>query len=150
MAIDDLTPEAIDALIETRHPVVGLRFPPRGLQPYHAWLIQSLHHLAESSMGHLRVVTDDASTATVRVMPGRLTLSGQVLDYPGEAVDLSLFNNDTVYLWLEDQAGVATIGTAAEAAGWPGGTHLKLAEVTLAAGSISAMLDRRIENVFQA
>lgn len=150
MTIRDLSSDQITELVGTRHAVTGVEFPPAGLQPYHEWLVRQLHHLAESSAGNLRVVPDDTAQTTVRVMPGRASIGGVALVYGGGAIDLATYNNDTAYLWLEDDSGAASIGIATDAAGWPGSAHIKLAEVTLAAGVIVEILDRRFETMLSA
>ncbi len=149
MTIRDLSSDQITDLVGTRHQTTGVEFPPAGLQPYHEWLVRQLHHLAESSCGALRVVRDDESATTVRVMPGRASVDDAVLAYDGGVFDLAAYNNDAAYLWLEDDSGSASIGIASSGSGWPGGAHLKLAEVTLAAGAISDILDRRFEAVLR-
>lgn len=148
MSIKELSPDEIDALIGARHPVTGIEYPPNGLQPYYHWLIRALHLISESTIGAFRIAADDASATAVRVAPGRASLSGVVLDYPGGDVDLSGFNNDTAFVWLYDNAGSAAIGTATDATGWPGLTHLKLAEVMIASGEITQIIDRRIDHLF--
>lgn len=147
MTVQDLTDQQIDALANTRHAVTGIAYPPDGLQPYYQWLMRTLHLLAEASCGPLRVAQDDASPTTVAIAPGRASISGAALAYGGGTIDLAAYNNDTAYLWLYDDAGSAAIGVAAASAGWPGGAHIKLAEVTLAAGSVTGILDRRFETI---
>ncbi len=148
MSIQELSPDEIDALVGTRHPVTGVEYPPNGLQPYYHWLIRALHLLSESSIGAFRVAKEETSGTTVRVAPGRATLSGVVLGYPGGNIDLSGFNNDTAYVWLHNNAGSPAVGTAPDATGWPGTTHLKLAEVTIASGQVTQIIDRRIDHLF--
>ena len=148
MSIKELTPDEIDALVGTRHPVTGVEYPPNGLQPYYYWLIRALHLISESSVGALRVAAEATSATAVQVSPGRASISGVVLDYSGETIDLSGFNNDTAYVWLYNNAGSLAIGTATDAAGWPGVTHLKLAEVVIASGEITQIIDRRIDHLF--
>ncbi|MEE9212614.1 MAG: hypothetical protein V3U29_08175 [Phycisphaeraceae bacterium] len=148
MAIEELTTEQIAGLVGTRHGTTGFEYPPNGLQPYYEWLVRTLHLLAESSAAALRVDRDDASDTTVRIAPGRATLTGTVLVYAGGTTDLTTFNNDTAYIWLFDNGGAAAVGVGTDAAGWPTGTHLKLAEVTLNAGQITDILDRRFETIF--
>lgn len=149
MAIQTLTLEQAVALIDQRHPRTGFAYPRPGAQPYFEWLIATLELLAEASAGDLRVVRDDASPTTVRIMPGRASIAGVVLEHPGETIDLAPFNNDTSLLWLEDDAG-PTVGSADAATGWPAGTHIPLAEVTLDAGEITDVLDRRFETILKA
>lgn len=141
----DLTPDEAADLIDTRDPVTGLVYPPAGLQPYHDWLVQSIHRLAASSAGALRVVRGDASDTSVHIAPGRATVDGIVLVYAGGDLELGAYNNDTTLVWLEDDSGSALIGAADDATGWPGGAHLKLAEVTLAGGAVTSITDRRFE-----
>ncbi len=148
MPIQELTSDQIDSLVGTRHPSTGIEYPPNGLQPYYYWLLRALHLLSESSFGELRVAEDDSSVTAIQIAPGRVTISGVVLVFPGQINDLSLFNNDTVNVWLRDNAGSPEVGVNADASGWPVTPHIKLAKVTLAAGVISSILDRRFETVF--
>jgi len=147
MPTKDLTLDELQALVGTRHAVTDFEYPPNGLQPYYQWLMNTLHLLAESSLGALRVSASDASDTSIRIAPGRATVSGVVLDFAGQTSDLAAYNNDTAYIWLQDNAGSPQIGIGADASGWPAGAHLKLAEVTLASGQITQILDRRIEQV---
>jgi len=149
MTIQELSNAEIAERVGTRHTSTGIEYPPSGLQPYYQWLVRTLHLLAESSAAALRVADDDTNATTVRVMPGRATVGGVVLAYPGGMLDLAPFNNDTAYLWLEDDGG-ATIEAASDQAGWPADAHIKLAEVTLAGGAITSILDRRFETILKA
>ncbi len=121
MAIEQLTPEQIDELVGTRHATTGIEYPAEGLQPYYQWLVRALHALAERSAGALCVAEDDVNATTVNIAPGRASISSVVLDYAGGAIDLSSYNNDIAYLWLEDNAGSASIAHASDASGWPAG-----------------------------
>ena len=150
MAIRELTSQEIADLVQTRHGTTGFEYPANGLQPYYEWLVRSLHLLGEASAAALRVDRDDANETTVTIAPGRAALDDVVMDYGGGTMDLAVYNNDTAYLWLFDNAGAATIGAGAAASGWPTSTHLKLAEVTLAAGQITAVVDRRFEAMLTA
>lgn len=148
MAMQELTPEQIDTLAETEHPLAGFAYPRIGLQPYYHWLIRTLHRLGESSAGWLRVGVDDSSHVAVRVTPGGVTINGQALHYAGGVVDLGALNNDTALLWLYDADGDATVGAGAASAGWPTTAHVKLAQVTLDAGRITQVLDLRSQSIF--
>ncbi len=148
MPIQELTSIEIDSLVGTRHAVAGFEYPPNGLQPYYEWLIRTLHLLAESSLGALRVCRDGGSGTSVLIAPGRASISGVVLECAGQTLELAAYNNDTVYLWLFNDAGQAGIGAGLDGIGWPGTAHLKLAEVTIASGQITQILDRRIEHIF--
>jgi len=132
------------------HPVTGVAYPEAGLQPYYAWLIRSLHRLAEASAGDLRVWHDADAAASVWVAPGRCSIAGQALVYAGGSVGLGLYNNSTALIWLEDNAGVAEIGAADTGSGWPVGDHLKLAEAQLDSGEVTLITDRRFETLLQA
>lgn len=148
MAIKDLTSTQIEALVGTRHETAGFEYPANGLQPYYQWLMSTLDQLAKSAVGTLRVDHDDASATSVRVMPGRAWVNGVVVTYDGGAFELGAFNNDTAYVWLEDGGGAqGQIGIDNDAAGWPAGAHLRLAEVSLAAGEVTQILDRRVETM---
>ena len=91
-------------------------------------------------------IQDNADAIGVR--PGRIAFANTVLVYDGAdpAID-ALTDNDTTYVWLYNDAGTATIGSAIDATGWPAITHVKLAEVTLVDGVITAILDRRVEGL---
>lgn len=143
----DASALALDA--GSRHAVTGVLTPELGMQPYYDWLLETLHLLNESSCGALRVVADDASVTTVRVTPGRASISDVPLTVAAQTLDLASHNNDTAYVWLEDDSGSALIAAGADADGWPVSAHIKLAEVTLAAGVITSILDRRFETLFR-
>ncbi|MFW6059382.1 MAG: hypothetical protein ACODAQ_04330 [Phycisphaeraceae bacterium] len=149
MPFEQLTSDQIESLVGTRHASTGIEYPPIGLQPYYEWLVRTLHLLTESSCGALRVARDDGNDTTVRIAPGRLSISGAALAYPGGTQDLSAYNNNTALLWLEDDSGSAVLGVDASANGWPVDPHIKLAEVILAEGVITDILDRRFETIFR-
>lgn len=150
MAVKDLTPTQILALINNedyRHPLTGTRPITAKTQPFDDEVNNRINHLAQASAGFLQVRKDDADDVTVRVMAGRCDINGQVLVYAGGTVDLSSYSNDTAYIWIYDNATVATIGVGSDADGWPSTAHIKLAEVTLSAGQFSEdnIVDRRSE-----
>lgn len=149
MSIRELSSQEIDAVVGTRHSGTGIAYLPEGLQPYYAWLIRTLHLLAESSAGALRVARDGESEVAVRVAPGRASISEVALMYEGGTIDLGAHNNDTVYLSLRDEAGSAAIAVASQGEGWPTAAHIKLAEVTLEGGEVVEILDRRFETIFR-
>lgn len=147
----DLTESQIVELVGTRHATTGIEFPPAGLQPYHDWLIRSLHQLAESSFGALRVSPSAAAPTSVCVAPGRANVASEVLSVGEVTLDLAVHNNTTALVWLEEIGGGAGgVAAASLADGWPTSAHLKLAEVTLDAGRVVSVLDRRLESVFTA
>ena len=134
MPIDPPDSAALALDAGSRHPVTGVLTPDLGMQPYYDWLLESLHLLSESACGQLRVVQDDANSTTVRVMPGRASISDVTLAVNAQTLDLAGHNNDTAYVWLEDDSGSPLIAAGADGDGWPVSAHIKLAEVTLALG----------------
>lgn len=149
MSIKQLSSDQIANLVGTRHPATGFEYPPDGLQPYYQWLVRTLHLLAESGAGALRVTRDEAGPTKVHVAPGRASIADVPLAYPGGTIDLASYNNDTALLWLADDDGEAAITVVNESTGWPGASHIKLAEVTLEAGEIVDVLDRRFETILR-
>ena len=149
MAISPLPPQDIESLVGSRHATTGIEYPQPGLQPYYDWLVQSLHLLAEASAGALRVARADDNPTSVHVMQGRASIDDVPLAFAGEQLDLAAYNNDTALLWLYDNAGEAGVGHATTATGWPTDSHIKLAQVTLEAGQITAIVDRRFETIFR-
>lgn len=149
MATVQLSESQIQPMVGSYHPSVGFSYPPSGLQPYYVWLINALHQLAESSAAAFRVTADDASAMSVRIAPGRATIGSTILVYAAGVLDLASFNNQTALIWLADNAGQAQIQAADSLTGWPASAHIKLAEVTLEAGAITAVLDRRWETILK-
>ncbi|MEM6394599.1 MAG: hypothetical protein AAF797_17670 [Planctomycetota bacterium] len=128
----------------------GVPFIANGQQPHYDLLVQQLHQLLRvlAPLNSLRVYQDDSAATTVGIAAGRCTIGGSVLVYTGGTVS-GLADNDTTLIWAEDSSGFA-IGSAVDGTGWPGGTHLKLAEVTVVGGVITQILDRRIERMLSA
>ena len=150
MPAQQLSSEQVAALIDTTDPTTGVTYPAPGTQPWYEWLVRTVHRLARCSAGDLAVYADADDPAGIFIAPGRCTIAGVVLAYPGGSVDLSLFNNATALVYLEDDGGSPLVGAATTLDGWPAGDHLKLAEVTLADGQIAALLDRRFETFLRA
>lgn len=96
----------------------------------------------------LRVYEVTGNADAVGVRAGRKRLGAATLVYAGAdpAVD-GLTDNDTTYIWLYSNAGTATIASAIDGTGWPAHPHWRLAEVTLASGVITGIVDRRGEGV---
>ncbi|MEM1353382.1 MAG: hypothetical protein AAGC44_02075 [Planctomycetota bacterium] len=150
MPAKDLTPEQIVALTDTADPTTGVTYPAAGTQPWYEWLIRTVHRLAQSSAGDLAVYADEDAASSIYVAPGRCSIDGVALTYAGGALDLSLFNNATALVYVEDAGGSPSVGAATTLDGWPAGSHLKLAEVTLAGGQVATLLDRRFETILRA
>lgn len=143
MAIEDLTTTQVNALVGTRHDRAGFEYPASGLQPYYNWLIRTLNHLGESTVG-LRVVEIDGNADAIGVTAGAIQMgNGDVLAYAGDvdsggAID-GLTDDDTTYVWAEISAGAISISSAIDGTGWPSKPHVKLAEVTMASGVITSI-----------
>ncbi|MEM6333750.1 MAG: hypothetical protein AAF823_10475 [Planctomycetota bacterium] len=150
MSTPDLTPTQADALTDTRDPRTGLRYPPIGLQPYHRWLLDTLHRLAAHAASDYLVTPDTATPTSIHVAPGRASIGGTPLPHAGTTLELAALNNDTALVHLTDNAGSPELAASASAVGWPATPHIKLAEVTLAAGAITAITDRRFETILAA
>ena len=150
MPIAPPTSDALDALVHTRHSITGIEYPPAGLQPYHDWLLQTLHLLAQASAGNLRVTPDADDPLSVWVAPGRASLGGVPLAWPGGSLDLASHHNSTLLIRLEKQGESPAIVAASLDDPPPAAPHLTLAEVTLDAGRISRIVDRRFETILSA
>jgi len=98
----------------------------------------------------LRVYAVDTNADAVGVRAGRVFDGSSSIVFSGAdpAVD-NLANNDVTYVWLEsDGAGGLRVSSAIDATGWPATQHIKLAQVTMAAGVVSQVLDRRGEHLY--
>lgn len=150
MAPRELTAQELLDRVGDRHPVTGIEYPPEGMQPYYAWLLRSLHLLAEASAGHLRVAPDEASDSTLDIAPGRCTIAGVALDHPPQTLDLAAINESTAFVWAHaaDNAALADAGPAS--AGWPSTPHIPLAIVALDAGRIQSVTDLRAQSMLSS
>jgi len=146
----ELTPQQIAALVGTRHPETGYERPELGLQPYYHWLIRSLERLSDASVGQLRVTRDDTSAMHVHVAAGVVRFGANPRSVAAQSMDLTTFNNQTALIAVQESAGEAVVSAASSTTGWPGSDHLKLAEVTIDAGTIINMIDRRLDALFTA
>lgn len=109
-------------------------------------MVRSLARLSAIGFADLQVYeTDDAADA-IAVRSGRITIRGTAYTYAGaDPAVSSIANNDTTYVYAYVAGGAIAIGSALDATGWPALSHVKLAEVTLAAGVITAIVDRRLD-----
>lgn len=81
----------------------------------------------------------------VAVLPGRATVDGTVIDYAGaDPAVQGLADNATTMVWIDSAAAIGS------GAAWPSTPHLKLAEVVMTAGAITAIADRRLDAIFTA
>jgi hypothetical protein len=150
MTIKALSSTALQSLRETRLGATGVFIWSIDAADYDARMMDALHKLDLAAFGHFRVAEDDASATTIRVMPGRMVgITGTAMAYAGGAVDLAAYNNATAFVWMYDNAGAATVGSGVSTSGWPTTPHIPLAEVVLASGVITSILDRRMEFVYQ-
>lgn len=145
MAVKDPSNTETLSLVNSRSNRSGWLWAEAGLKPFYFWLMSTLFHLDAATVADFLVKRDDASATTVRVLAGRCAISGTGASFAGQAVDLAAYNNATANLALVVVDGAPAINVAST---WPGGTHHKLASVTLAAGQITAMVDRRFEKHF--
>lgn len=128
----------------------GFPYPASDADPWLAARNRAdAHLLAVGLRGNdFRVYEVDGNADAVGIRPGRKLFGSTVLIYAGAdpAVD-SLTDNETTYIWLYNNSGTATIGSAISGTGWPAVPHVKLAEVTLASGVITGIVDRRGEGL---
>lgn len=144
-----LSDSAANALAGTVDAVTGTKFPAANQDPWLAAYVRQLYHLATgiaAAANNLRVYADDSAGTTIGVRAGRCTIDGTSLAYAGGLVT-GLTNNAVTYVWAYNLAGTLTINSAVSGTGWPGVSHVKLAEVTIASGAVTAILDRRLDNL---
>ena len=148
MAEKLLTDDQANALAATTDATTGMTFPTANEDPWLAAYNRQLDQVnAVAVRGNdFRVyeIADNADAIGVR--PGRDLFGSTVLVYAGEEID-GLTDNDTTLVWLYNNAGTATVGTAIDATGWPTIPHRKLAEVTMVSSEITQILDRRGEGL---
>lgn len=145
MPVKDPSNAVIDALPGTRAGS-GLLWPLRSVFPSWYSLMAMIWHLQRlvAPLSALMVVESSTAANAVYVLPGRCQIDGTALAWAGG--DLTgLANNDTTYIWAYKSGSAVLINKAVDGTGWPGGLHIKLAEVTVTAGAITAIVDRRTE-----
>lgn len=147
MSSADLASTEIDQLAGTTDPATGVVYPSLGMQPYYDWLMQSLHRLVRASLPDFLVTQDDTSETSIHVAPGHATIGADVLAFDGQTIDLASVNNDTALIHLTSSGGAPVVAADASGTGWPAGSHIKLAEVTVSAGVITAIADLRMQTV---
>lgn len=152
MAIKQLSTSEANALAGTTLSNTGAPIPAIGDSSYTDEIHSAMNQLDLSAASWLRVVEIDGNADAIGVLPGRLTIEGQTKTYAGDtdaggAVD-GLTDDDTTYIWAYLSGGSVTIGSAIDGTGWPSYPHVKLAEVTMASGVITAITDRRAEAIF--
>lgn len=147
MAVKDKTQSELDALEGTRHTLSGGLIVPDGTENWADDTNNAILHAFEASAGWFQVREDQSDPLVVHVNTGRVVVGGTLLTYAGGTKDLTAFDDDVAYVWLEDDTG-ATIDAAADGTGWPATAHMKLAEVTMVGGAITAIVDRRPESIF--
>ena len=147
MARTDPSSTTIDNLVGSRLAATGIDVWAIGTQPYFYPFMEMLYHLDLQSASWCHVGESDSGAMYVNIRPGRITIDATNKVYAGGDVDLSAHNNDTAYVWIYITGGAATIAFAADGTGWPSYTHIKLAEVTLASGAITSIVDRRADAI---
>lgn len=160
MAVKQLTDTEANALSTggVTDTDTGVRYPSADADPWLAPIMRTLGRLSAVAQlaANLRVDEVEGNADAVLVLPGRCTIDGTVYSFAGvdPAVD-GLADNDTTYIWAEDTnpgtpTGTLQINSAIDGTGWPGTNHLKLAEVTMASGEITGIVDRRLDGIFSA
>lgn len=148
-----LTDDQAVALSATTDSSTGAVYPSVAVNNWAAAIYRFLHRVlaALNVANALRVYTIDSNADAVGVRPGRIDIAGTVLDYAGAdpAVD-GLTNNATTYIWIYNSSGSAAVASGASGGGWPTYEHIKLAEVTMASGVITTIVDRRSEAVYRS
>jgi hypothetical protein len=146
-----LTDNQASALSDTTDATSGVVYPSATQRNWAATGYRLFERIIEAFIraNDLRVYEIEDNADAVGVRSGRVTFGATALAYTQEdpAVD-GLTDNDTTYIWLYNNAGAATIGSALDGGsggGWPSVPHYKLAEVTMSGGAITAILDRRAE-----
>ena len=131
------------ALSGTTDSTTGAVYPTTTINNWAAAMYRWMHRLlaASSRANQLRVCEVDGNADAVAIKAGRVRIGGTDLTYAGAdpAID-GLTNNDTTYVWL---TAAGAIGSAVDGTGWPATVHLPLAEVTMASGAISGIVDAR-------
>lgn len=126
-----------DAKTQAKHTTVGMFNHAADRKRLDARILELLALNAE-----LEVYPDTTAATTVGVGAGRRTLGNTALVYAGGTVSLASYNNTTALLWFWNDNGTPRVTAGSS---WPSYPHWKLAEVALAAGAITAILDRRSE-----
>ncbi len=131
------------ALSGTTDAPTGAVYPTLTINNWAATMFRWMHRLlsASSRSNQLRVCEVDGNADAVAIKAGRVRLGGSDITYAGAdpAVD-GLTNNDTTYIWLTSAGAIAS---AIDGTGWPATVHMPLAEVTMASGAITAIVDVR-------
>lgn len=138
-----LSDSTATALAGTTDSTTGAVYPSVTVNNWAAVMLRWMHRLLASAgrSNQLRVYEVDGNADAVGVRAGKARIGGTDLSYAGAdpAID-GLANNDTTYVWL---TAAGAIGSAIDGTGWPATVHLPLAEVTMASGAITAILDVR-------
>lgn len=110
-------------------------------------MVRTIDRLSAVAFDDLQVYETDDADDSIAVRPGRVAIRGTGYTYAGaDPAVSSVANNDTTYVWAYVSGGAIAIGSAIDATGWPATPHVKLAEVTLSAGAITTIVDRRFDH----
>lgn len=153
MGIKQFTESNANAIADTRNSQVGIKYLAKNDRNHYTEMRELWYRFAELVLSQFRVWPSDSGDSYIYVAPGRAEIGGVTLVYAGANINLVAYNGDTAYVWLYDSGGgVAAIGHATDATGWPATDHIKLAEVTVASATVSlgGILDRRVEACFRA
>lgn len=138
--LSDATALALSGTTDTG---TGAVYPTLTINNWAATMYRWMHRLlgSTSRANQLRVCEVDGNADAVAIKAGRVRLGGTDITYAGAdpAVD-GLTNNDITYVWL---TAAGAISSAIDGTGWPATVHMPLAEVTMASGAITAIVDAR-------
>lgn len=148
MSIKQLTDDEALDLNGTTDADTGLQYPQLLEANWGAAVLRALNQFLKVAFTDLMVIEIDGNADAVGVLPGVATIGGTLMEYGGDtdsggAVD-GLTDDDTTYIWLEDDGGGnPQVNSAVDGTGWPGTAHVKLAKVTMSSGAITEIKDMR-------
>ncbi len=139
----ELYPDDATLLAMTVEEHTGVEMIETGQSPYYLQFRKLVHRLllATARANDLRVYRD--GPLAIGVKAGRSSIAGNAIAFEG-AADIAVSDEATTFVWL-DAAGA--VQTATDAMPGDRATFFPLAEITAAAGAITAVLDRRGEGM---
>jgi hypothetical protein len=146
MAETALSTTRADALSGTTDANFDFTYPAIGESTYYTTWFKLMHRLAKAlePLNEFRICQDGDLTFEVR--GGKLSWDDNVYSYAG-ATAQALTDDDTTYIWVQVDSGVATLYTSLTSFPDPGTTpHLPLATVAVGSestGAVSGTYDDR-------
>ena len=141
--MSELYPDDATLLAMTTDEHTGVEMIETGQSPYYLQFRKLVHRLllATARANDLRVYQD--ATLAIGVKAGRCMIGGRAIAFDG-GTDVAVSDDATTFVWL-DAAGA--VQTATDTMPDDRATFFPLAEVTAAAGAITAIIDRRGEGM---